>query len=117
MVVLTPPRGTPRVVWPPSPGRAAPARRPLASAACTVGWAALRWRELRRYPISRQRRLAALPVELASDVLTGGALLVGAGGYVLLTRRPAGPRVSLAPRHVHRQIDRFVTKRETARRS
>jgi hypothetical protein len=53
------------------------ARRPVASAACTAVWAALRWRELRCYPTSRQRRLAALPVELASDVLTGGALLVG----------------------------------------
>jgi cellulose synthase/poly-beta-1,6-N-acetylglucosamine synthase-like glycosyltransferase len=53
------------------------ARRPAAAGACSLWWAGLRWKELRRYPASRRRRLAAFPVELGIDVLTGSALIAG----------------------------------------
>jgi glycosyltransferase involved in cell wall biosynthesis len=40
-------------------------------------WAALRFRELQRYPASRAEQLKALPIEMGIDVLTAGSLAVG----------------------------------------
>jgi len=48
-------------------------------------WATLRYRELRKFPISRRRRLEVLPVEMALDVLTAGALVVGSARAKSLT--------------------------------
>ncbi len=53
------------------------ARRPRLAAAAVAWWAVLRLQELRRYPIGWDRRLAALPAEMAVDAVTAAALAVG----------------------------------------
>jgi glycosyltransferase involved in cell wall biosynthesis len=58
-------------------GVALAARKPRLVAAATAWWAASRWRELRRTPAPVPEQLAALPQELALDVVTGAALAVG----------------------------------------
>ncbi|MDQ2648021.1 MAG: glycosyltransferase family 2 protein [Actinomycetota bacterium] len=56
---------------------AALARQPRLALACAVAWVAVRLFDLRAFPVSWSRRLAALPVELGVDVLTAGALVAG----------------------------------------
>jgi cellulose synthase/poly-beta-1,6-N-acetylglucosamine synthase-like glycosyltransferase len=51
-------------------------RRPLAAVG-TACWVGVRLQELRRFPLPWRRRLAVLPAELAIDVITAGALVVG----------------------------------------
>jgi cellulose synthase/poly-beta-1,6-N-acetylglucosamine synthase-like glycosyltransferase len=51
-------------------------RRGVAGAAA-VWWVGIRLDELRRFPIPWRRRLAVLPAELATDVLTATSLAVG----------------------------------------
>lgn len=51
-------------------------RAPLAFM-CVSWWAALRMRELRRFPLPLGRQLALLPVEMSLDLLTAAALLIG----------------------------------------
>lgn len=49
-------------------------------AAATIGlawWTSLRMNELRRAPVGWRRRIQTLPAEMAQDVVTAGALLVG----------------------------------------
>jgi glycosyltransferase involved in cell wall biosynthesis len=53
------------------------ARRPLATAGAAVWWATSRYRELGGAQVPATERLAAVPVEMALDVVTGSALLVG----------------------------------------
>ncbi len=51
--------------------------RRLPAAVAFLWWTALRTGELRRYPIPWARRLKLLPVEMAVDALTAGALVAG----------------------------------------
>lgn len=51
-------------------------RKRVAAGAAAV-WAAMRLRELRRYPIPARRQLAFLPLEMGLDVLTAGSLVAG----------------------------------------
>lgn len=56
---------------------AAAARRPRLAAVMLALWAGGHWRRLRRNEPSTRRCAKALPVLLASDVLTAGSLVVG----------------------------------------
>lgn len=60
-------------------------RRALAMGATAV-WAALRLRELRRFPISTRRQLELLPIEMAIDATTATSLVIGSirAGSLLL---------------------------------
>jgi hypothetical protein len=51
--------------------------QPLPALVCAAWWVVARLIDLRAYPVSWLRRLAALPVELGIDVLTAGALVAG----------------------------------------
>jgi hypothetical protein len=53
------------------------ARRPRLAALAAGWWAFSRWRELRTTDATTEEQLVALPQELALDVVTGAALLVG----------------------------------------
>jgi glycosyltransferase involved in cell wall biosynthesis len=53
------------------------ARRPVAAAGAVAWWAALRYRELGGGVSPAGDRLAALPAEMALDLITGAALVVG----------------------------------------
>ena len=52
-------------------------RRPKVAALALAWWVASHWRAARRLEPSRKRCLKALPVLLATDALTGAALVVG----------------------------------------
>jgi hypothetical protein len=51
--------------------------QPLVVLGCGLGWVGLRLLELRDLPVSWARRVAALPAEMALDVLTAVALVAG----------------------------------------
>ena len=51
--------------------------QPLPAVACAAWWLAARLLDLRAYPVSWLRRIAALPAELGIDVLTAVALVAG----------------------------------------
>lgn len=53
------------------------ARRPGLTASAVAAWTLLRLHELRRFPITTRRQLELLPVEMAVDVITAAALIVG----------------------------------------
>jgi glycosyltransferase involved in cell wall biosynthesis len=53
------------------------ARRQGLGAVAAAWWAVTRWRELRRTRVTVAEQLAALPQELALDVVTGAALAIG----------------------------------------
>ena len=52
-------------------------RQRVPAALMAIWWVGQRLRELRRFPIPWRRRLQCLPVEMATDVITAGALVVG----------------------------------------
>jgi hypothetical protein len=52
-------------------------RRPVVAAGAVAWWAGLRYRELGGGEGTAADRLAALPAEMAFDVVTGAALVVG----------------------------------------
>jgi len=56
---------------------AAVSRRPRPAAVALLWWAGARAREIRRGPGSRSRKLAAVPVEMALDVVGAAALVAG----------------------------------------
>jgi len=58
-------------------GAALLARRPKLAAVAAGWWAFSRWRELRTTDATTEEQLVALPQELALDVVTGAALVVG----------------------------------------
>ena len=55
----------------------AAARRPVLAAAATGGWVWMRWERVRQTDAPGRRQLRALPVELACDVVSATALVLG----------------------------------------